>query len=209
MGTPQTRWREMHQSGRVAIMLPHALFSPGRVPLHSFDGGQGFGPQVLTVHADEPLFGGSEDGGVVAAPAVGIAVVEAGLSGERAVILEKLDDERVGVPDGFAQQLFGKRAGDSFGLKETAGGIDGAVDGETVALADDEVLLTVAGGGVDCASSLLQGDVIAEEAEGVAVEKGVAEDGAIELGAGEAGDHGRVPAEGFGDLGQAGLRPRS
>ena len=37
MGTPQTRWREMHQSGRVCDHVGDALFAPGRVPFHFLD----------------------------------------------------------------------------------------------------------------------------------------------------------------------------
>ncbi len=35
MGTPQTRWREMHQSGRVAIMLEMRSSPQSGIHLHS------------------------------------------------------------------------------------------------------------------------------------------------------------------------------
>ncbi len=37
MGTPQMRWREMHQSGRVAIMLEMRSSPQAGVPLHFLD----------------------------------------------------------------------------------------------------------------------------------------------------------------------------
>ena len=37
MGTPQTRWREMHQSGRVAIMLEMRSSPQAGIPLHLLD----------------------------------------------------------------------------------------------------------------------------------------------------------------------------
>ncbi len=102
MGTPQTRCREMHQSGRVAIMLcmrslPHAgshfTFSmssrvaaaEGASALHG-----GF-------HGNEPLLGGAKDDGIVAAPAVRIRVLELFGMQQRAALLQQFDDGRIGV----------------------------------------------------------------------------------------------------------------
>src|SRR5580698_8241701 len=52
----------------------HALFAPRGYPLHILDGFQRPLAQIVAVHADEPLLSGAEDGGVVAAPAMRIAV---------------------------------------------------------------------------------------------------------------------------------------
>ena len=76
MGTPQTRWREMHQSGRLAIMLRDALFAPGGDPADLLDGLERALAEVVAVHADEPLLGGAEDDRIVAAPAVRVGVRE-------------------------------------------------------------------------------------------------------------------------------------
>ena len=76
MGTPQTRWREMHQSGRVAIMLEMRSSPQAGIHLHLLDGFERALAEIVAVHADEPLFGGAEDGRVVAAPAVRIAVLD-------------------------------------------------------------------------------------------------------------------------------------
>jgi hypothetical protein len=48
---------------------------------------------------------------------------------------------------------------------KAAGAIDGAIDLDAVLHADDVVLLAVAGGGVDGAGALFEGDVIGEDAE--------------------------------------------
>ena len=63
-----------------------ALLAPGGVPGDALDGLQGFGPQAVQIHADEPLLGGAEDGRMVAAPAVRIAVLEVLFGEQRAVL---------------------------------------------------------------------------------------------------------------------------
>ena len=85
MGTPHTRWREMHQSGRVAIMLEMRSWPHSGIQLHLLDGVQRALAEVVAVHADEPLLGGAEDGRVVAAPAVRIAVLDL-LGGQQRVM---------------------------------------------------------------------------------------------------------------------------
>ena len=94
IGTPQARWREMHQSGRFASMLkirsrPHAgihLTSPidgleAGLPQRAALGAAGAVrrrtlDERLAVHADEPLRRRQEDHRVVAAPAVRIRMRE-------------------------------------------------------------------------------------------------------------------------------------
>ena len=49
---------------------------------------------------------------------------------------QNFDDDRVRFPDGFADELFGQRAGRAFGVIEAARGIDRAVDGDAVLAAD-------------------------------------------------------------------------
>ena len=70
-------------------------------------------------------------------------------------------------------------------MKEAAGGIDRAEGGDAVLPADGVVFLAVAGRGVDGAGALFERDVIGEDAERIAIEKGMAEDGAFELRARE------------------------
>ncbi len=114
--------------------------------------------------------------------------------------MQDIDDDRIGVPNGFAEKFFGQFAGSAFGLEDAAGGIDGAIDRDAVTLADDEIFLAMAGCGVDGAGALFESDVIAVEAEGIAIEKWMAEDNAIEFGAGEAREDFLFPTESFGDL---------
>jgi hypothetical protein len=129
------------------------------------DGFERFLAQMFAVHADEPLFGGAEDERTVAAPTMRIAVIDFRLAGEGAVLLEDLDDNGIGFPNGFAEKFFGQFAGCAFGLEHAAGGIDRAIDRDAVALANDEIFLTMAGRGVDSAGALFESDVIAVETE--------------------------------------------
>src|SRR3984957_13434004 len=74
MGTPQMRWREMHQSGRGATMLGVGSSPPAGAQVDAFDLVEGAlaegGAVHGRVHGDEPLLGSAGDDGVVAAPAV-------------------------------------------------------------------------------------------------------------------------------------------
>ena len=63
----------------------------------------------------------------------------------------------------------------------------------------DEVFLAVAGRGVDGAGALFERDVIGQDAERIAIEERMAENGVLERRAGESGeDLGFVPAALFG-----------
>ena len=76
IGTPQARWREMHQSGRLTNMPGHPLAAPRRDPAHRVRlGHRGVAQRV---HADEPLRRRQEDHRLVAPPAVRIRVLEVG-----------------------------------------------------------------------------------------------------------------------------------
>ena len=76
-GTPQSRWREMHQSGRLAIMLAMRSSPQAGQPCHSaVMASRAFGAQAGVVHGDEPLLGGAEDDRLFAAPAMGIGVAD-------------------------------------------------------------------------------------------------------------------------------------
>ena len=169
MGTPQTRCREMHQSGRVAIMLcmrssPHAgshftfLMSSSvrlrRVPP----------PGIARFHRDEPLLGGAEDDGIVAAPAVRIRVLELFGMQQRAALLQQFDDGRIGVPDLQAVVLRQAVAQDAV-FVHVAGGV------EPVLHAGGKVFRTVRWRGVDHASAGVHGDVIGQHAENLAIQK--------------------------------------
>jgi hypothetical protein len=81
IGTPQLRWREMHQSGRLAIIAVQARLAPAgrtwwprwRQRAIAQRGAAGFG---VFIHADEPLRGGAIDERGLVAPAVHVAVLD-------------------------------------------------------------------------------------------------------------------------------------
>ncbi len=84
--------------------------------------------------------------------------------------------------------------------REPAVVVDGRVDVDAVGDAGQVVVVAVARGGVDGARAVLEGDVLGQDEERVAVGERVAGLEALELGAGERGqDLGRRPAELLGD----------
>ena len=120
IGTPQTRWREMHQSGRVAIMFEMRSSPQAGIQWTLRDRFERALRRSLPLHADEPLLGGTEDGRVVAAPAVRVAVLE--FLRVRAALrrLQQVDDDRVASQTVLADQFFGQTSGSALGVKETA-----------------------------------------------------------------------------------------
>ncbi len=55
---------------------------------------------------------------------------------QRAVRLQDLDDDRVGLPDGLADELFGQPARGALGVEEAARGVHRAVGLDAVLPAD-------------------------------------------------------------------------
>ena len=192
MGTPQMRWRLMHQSGRVAIMLVmRSLPQAGSQTTLSISSMASWRKVVFVpscaldrgFEADEPLLGGAEDDGVVAAPAMGVGVLQVGGGQQRAALLKHGDDDGIGGPDLHA--LKGGRSGMGPGVgidMDVAGGIDAAGGVEAVALAGVEVVCAVGGSGVDGAGAGVGGDVGGQDAEDAAVEKRMLEGDAVEHG---------------------------
>src|SRR5262245_49713436 len=64
-----------------------AFLTPGGFPLDAFDGFEGAATQIIVLHRNEPLLGGTENSRVVAAPAVRIAVVDFLRGEQRASVL--------------------------------------------------------------------------------------------------------------------------
>ena len=163
IGTPQKRWRETHQSGRLSIISymrssPHdgIHFTAGNLR-ERFAGAQRLLPVVLGwLHADEPLLGGAEDHRVVAAPAVRIGVLVVVVAEQRAAIREKLHDDRVGAENIFA-----------FVFRQTfevhAAIVEGRISFETVFLSGVEVVGAVSRRGVDDAATLVERDVLCKD----------------------------------------------
>ncbi len=132
IGTPQTRWREMHQSGRVAIMFEMRSSPHAGVHFTLLIASSAFCAQVVVVHADEPLFGGAEDGRLVAAPAMRIAVLDVAPREQRAVFFRI--SMTIGLPSQTVLPIssLGQLCPRAFGLEEASGGIDRAINRQAV-----------------------------------------------------------------------------
>ena len=76
-----------------------AFLAPIGHPADLADGFERALAEVVTVHADEPLLGGAEDGGLVAAPAMRVAVFDS-FGGEQGVMrAQDFDDDGIGFPN--------------------------------------------------------------------------------------------------------------
>ena len=143
-----------------------ALLAPRRIPLHLLDGLQRLLAEGRIVndaiHADKPLFGRAEDGRMVAAPAVRIAVLDLALGDERARVLQNFDDDAVALPYRLAEQFFRQRARCARRLKELPRAIDGAIHRQPVLDADHVVFLPVSRGRVHRARALFECDMLAQ-----------------------------------------------
>ena len=157
IGTPHARWREMHQSGRLAIMFDMPLAAPRRQPptsrstASSAAGAQrrvGRGQAAPSI-ADEPLRRRQEDHRVVAAPAVRIRVLERLAVPQPPAFLERLLDLRVRVEHALPAEELDR-------VEEVAARADRRVDLEAVLHAGLEVVAAVAGRGVHGAGALLR-----------------------------------------------------
>ena len=109
IGTPQARWREITQSGRLSIM-PVMRFSPcERDPARAPDGCKRAGAQCILrqglaarirdrlIHRDEPLRRIAKNHRFLRAPGVRILVLEAAARDQHAGVHQSLDDGLVGV----------------------------------------------------------------------------------------------------------------
>ena len=79
IGTPQTRWRDRHQSGRTSIMPRMRFAAPGRDPGGALDLGQrawraGCSGRSASPRRANHCVGGAEDDRLLAAPAVRVLV---------------------------------------------------------------------------------------------------------------------------------------
>ena len=155
-----------------------AVASVFRNKLDAVDGFQRIGAEG--VDFDEPLFDGAENDGRFRAPAMGVIVLVVFLREEVALVLQDLDDDGVGLEDVDA----GEFRDTCFG-GEAATVVDRREDGEAVLLAELIIVLAVAGGDVDEASSCFGGDEVGGEnfSFAVVVEEGVLVGEADEVGA--------------------------
>ena len=128
------------------------------------------------VQGGEPLGRGPEDHRLLAAPAVRVGVGHAlpRLVEQGAVLGHSLDDVGVGF-EHMAALILGHVGG------EAALVVQGGVDVEAVLLAGAVVLLAVARGGVHAAGARLQGDVVGEHEQRLAVDEGVLAGGVLRV----------------------------
>ena len=132
IGTPQARWREITQSGRLSIM-PVMRFSPARgtqrvaliassarwrsvSPVFALP----LGASDILVHRDEPLRRVAEDHRLLRAPGMRILMLEPAARDQHAGVDQRLDHGLVGVAllalvgehalAGEARRLLGERA---------------------------------------------------------------------------------------------------
>ena len=181
IGTPQTRWREMHQSGRVAIMLEMRSSPQAGIHLTCLDGFERVVAEIVALHADEPLLGGAEDDRLVAAPAVRIAVLDLFLAQQRAA-----RPSGCSMTSGLASQtVLPIRSSGSGPARLRRGRIGRRHRPDSnVAMPYfwpiDVIFLAVSGSGVNRAGALLERHVIAQDAERIALEKRMPEDGAFD-----------------------------
>ncbi len=118
IGTPQARWREMHQSGRFDTMLKMRSWPHAGIQVTSWSiacSAAARSVRCLTVgaldhrvavHPHEPLCGGEKDDRVVAAPAVRVLVRERLTVPEARALLEGLFDVRIGVEHPLTAEQF-------------------------------------------------------------------------------------------------------
>ncbi len=82
------------------------VMTPGGNPLHLVNRLQGFLPEIVFLHGDEPLFRGTENDGLLAPPAVGIGMLEIDAPQESAPFSQFVVDGVVGVKDELAGEKF-------------------------------------------------------------------------------------------------------
>src|SRR5579863_2412175 len=132
----------------------NALFAPAGNPFHVLNFTESLDAQRLlavdrnSVHSNEPLFRGTKDHGVVAAPAVRVAVFIGMMAKERAAVREQLYDNRIRGENVFALVL-----GQAF--KVDALVVERRVNFEAILLAGVKVVGAVTGRGVNDSGSLI------------------------------------------------------
>src|SRR5579871_3826937 len=118
---------------------------------------------------------------MVAAPAMGIRVLEISDGQQRAPFFEHSYDDRVCCPHLFSFKGREHRVRPDFAIDvKMAGGIDAAGLVEVVTLTRVEVVCTVRGSGVDRARALIGSDIGGEHAKDAALEEGMFEGGVLE-----------------------------
>ena len=132
----------------------HAVVAPVRHPLHGVDGLV----DIVTELGNraEPLLGGTEDDGVVAAPAVGVLMLDVHLTHDGTSLGQVGQNGLVGSPDTLTCVLAGQ-------LRQAAAVVHGNSDGHVVLLRNIEVIHAVAACGVDAAGTAFQRDMVTQD----------------------------------------------
>ena len=159
-----------------------AFTAPMGDPFDFHDVFQGLLPQAVRLHGDEPLLRGPEDDRLLAPPAVGVRMCEPIFLEQCVPFAEQGGYACIGVENELA--LEGGRV-----FREPARVVHGCQDVQAVTQTDLEVLLAVAGRGMNATRSLLQGHVISEDDDGIALVKGVAAAKALPSAARQASHH--------------------
>src|SRR5699024_895017 len=154
----------------VAAVADHALhtvMAPDGLPVHAVDGLVDI--LLESIDGAEPLLGGAEDDGIVAAPAMGVLVDDVLHAHQVAGALDVLQNDLIGIPDLETGELLASLGG------QAAGVVHGNDHGQLgiVLGADLKVLDAVAGRGVDTAGAAFQGDVVAQDDQTGAVQEGM------------------------------------
>ena len=132
-----------------------AVDGPAGIERHiALDSVHGLAAQAVLLHGDEPLVGGAEDDGLMATPAMRVAVADLARSHERALLAQPIDDDGVGVIGIQTRE----RAGI---LGEHAIVVDGHEDGDIELQAHQVVVLAVARSSVDATGTGVERDVVA------------------------------------------------
>ena len=195
--------RDRHAPGALARDRPvraafdhagDARLAPFGIPGHILDRGQRIVAQLGLRHRDEPLRRRAERDRRLVAPAMRIAVLDPGECEQAALRAQRVDDDVVGLPDvqagepGVADRRRGRQI-----HAATVDRIDlgrGVAVEQAVGLADDVVLLAVAGRRVHGAGAVLGRDVLAEDYRNVALGvEGMREQQMFQRAAGDAAVH--------------------
>ena len=140
------------------------------------------------VHRDEPLARRAEDDGLLAAPAVRVAMVDVLVEDERTALAQPLDDLRVGLVDLHTGP--GTARAQLIAFVEAAVVIDGHDHGDIEFHADEVVVDAMPGSAMDDAGTVIQSDVVGVDE--LALDSLVAEDGLLILVVGQL-DAGHAP----------------
>src|SRR5215469_8698265 len=98
-----------------------------------------------------------------------------------ALLAQNVNNDRVTFPNSLSQQSRGNFPSCAFTLKKAPGPVHWAIYRKAILLPRNIVFLTVTGRSVNGADALFQRHMIGENAHGIAIEKGVRENRALEF----------------------------